>query len=802
MFFDFNQQFFSTCKLFIAAALFTSITACSSPTEKAEGFYQNGVKQLEKGELAKSRIEFQNAVQLKPKMVQAWYGLAKIAEAEGDFSKLFGLLEKVVELDSKHVEAKIKLGRLYLVAGKVDKALEMGNAALLLAPQDPAAKSLKAATLFKLNDTKSAVDLANAILLDHPHYIDALVILATERIAAGDSEKAIEYLDQGLELNEKNIALQLIKIQALNNLKKNDNAIAVYKKLIDLYPKSNELKVGLAELYYRLGKMNEAELELRTVIKLNPSNTSFKTNLVSFIYSVKGADLAKKELENLVANDAKDFDLKFALVNFYQDHNDKKLAETMLNDIVKQEADSINGIKAKGLLATTALAEGNKERSSALVEEILKKDKNNEQALMLKSSMLLDANLIDDAITSLRIILRDSPNSSRALLLLARAYEQAGSVALADENYYKSFQASKFSSQSGIPYAQFLVKQKQVPRAEKILEDILSVRPDELKTLQLLAQLKLSQGDLAGAQKIADDIRKNGVGNNVSEQIMGVVFAAKKNYAESISSFQRAYNASPNDMQPIASLVKAYLLAGKAKEASVFLDNVLKANPNNTNAKLLQNQLLIMSGHQEKAIENFNQLIVDEPNNLDVYQQLAITHIRDNQLIEAEKVIKLGLSKVPNNFGLMLSQAGLYELTKRYDDAMHTYELILKAQPNAEIPANNYASLLAERKSDKQSLEKAYAIAQRFRNSDIPQFKDTFGWAAYRLAKYDEALGLIKSASEQMPDDAIFHYHLGKIYLAKLDKSNAKKEFEHVLKLSKNDNFEFGEEVRSLLKEI
>lgn len=802
MFSKFNQRLSLRGKSVILAFVFASMAACSSPTEKAEKFYQNGVEQLEKGELAKARIEFQNAVQIKDKMVSAWYGLAKVAEAEGDFSKLYGLLNKVVELDSKHVEAKVKLGRLLLVGGKVDEALENANAALALTPQDPAAQALKAATLLKLGDAKAALELANSILAAHPNYVEALMILAMERIGAGDSEKAIGYLDQGIVQNEKNIAMQLMKVQALSNLNKTDDVIAIHKKLIDFYPDSNELKLSLADIYRKNGKMDETEALLREIVKLNPSDIKYASTLVGFIYSTKGAESAKKELETQVSNNPKNFDLKFSLVNFYNETNQKQLAETLLNDIAQKEADNANGSKAKAMLATIALEKGDKKRSGELIEEVLSKDKNNEQALLLKAGILLENNKIDDAIAALRIVTRETPNSSRALLLLAKAHEMVGGAALAEEHYFKAFQTSKFSSQFGVPYAQYLAKQNQLPRAEKVVEDILVQHPGDTAALQLLAQFKLSQGDLAGAQKVADDIRKFGNDQNLSEKIMGVVFAAKKDYASSISSFKRAYEASPNDMQPIASLVKAYLLAGKTKEASAFLESVLKANPKNVNAKLLQSQLLMASGDKAKATVNFNELMTDAPESIEAYQQLAIMHVRDNQLIEAEKVIKMGLAKVPNSFALQLSLTGLYELTGRYDDAIALYEAMLKQQPNAEVVINNYASLLTDRKSDKKSHEHAYELAQRFKNSEIPQFKDTLGWAAYRLGKHDEALALMQDASKKMPNAPIFNYHLGKIYLAKSDKANAKKEFEKVLKSTQKNNFEYYDEVSQLVKEL
>lgn len=802
MFYKLNQHFSVRVKSALLALVFVSIAACSSPTEKAEKFYQNGVTQLEKGELAKARVQFQNAVQIKEKMVSAWYGLAQVAEAEGDLPKLYGILNKVVELDPKHAEAKIKLGRLLLVGGKVDEALEMSNAAIALAPQDLTAQSLKAAVLLKLEDSKAAVELANSVLSVSPHNDEALMVLAMEQLKSGKPEQAVEYLNKGIAKSEKNLAMQMMKIQALNNMKKSDDVIAIYQKLIGFYPDSNELKMGLADIYFKVGKKNETEAMLRNIAKSNPKENRYFTNLVGFIYSTKGVKAAQMELESQVNRQPKNLDLKFILVNFYNETNQKKLAEATLNELIKQEADNANGTKAKAILATLALEKGDRKSATVLIEEVLSKDKSNEQALLLKAGMLLEAKKMDEAIAALRIVTRETPNSSRALLMLGKAHEMAGAAALAEEHYLKAFESSKLSAQYGIPYAEYLAKLNLPKRAEKIIEDVLASHPGDMAALQLLAQLKITQGDLVGAQKVADDIRKFGNDQNLSEKIMGIVFAAKKDYSSSISSFKRVYEAAPNEIQPMATLVKAYLLAGKTKEAQAFLENALQVNPNNLNAKLMQSELLMSTGQKEKASENYQQLIKQAPESVAAYQQLAMLHVSNNEPIEAEKVLKMGLAKLPDNFALQLALAGTYELTGRFDDAISLYDVMLKRQPNAEVVANNYASLLTDRKTDRKSHEYAYEIAQRFKNSEIPQFKDTLGWAAYRLGKHDEALALMKSASEKMPNAPIFNYHLGKIYLAKSDKVNAKKEFERVLKSTQKNSFEYYEEASQLAKDL
>ena len=50
------------------------------------------------------------------------------------------------------------------------------------------------------------------------------------------------------------------------------------------------------------------------------------------------------------------------------------------------------------------------------------------------------------------------------------------------------------------------------------------------------------------------------------------------------------------------------------------------------------------------------------------------------------------------------------------------------------------------------------------RKSEIPQFKDTFGWASYLQGDYRNAVSLSEKATTALPDQAALLYHLGMSY--------------------------------------
>lgn len=779
---------------------FIFVIGCSSPEEQAKSHYEEGMSLLKEGKTDKAQIEFKNALQINKNLGKAIYGMALVAEKKGDWQQMFKLLTNVLELEPKHLEAQVKLGKLLLAAGQMDKALEASNKAMSLNKEDADVLAFRAATLLKLKDTKGAIENANLALSKKPDHIEALVILAGERMVAGDFAKAIEYLDHGLKQNEKNVALQLIKIEALNGLAQLGDAEQVYRKLISFYPEEKSLRHALASFYMKHDRKNEAEAELRAFVKQVPGDNQAKLDLVGFLKAVKGADAAKQQLVEFASKEPENFQLNIGLVEFYLAGKDNKSAEAKLNEIIAKAGDSADGLKAKGMLAASMLSRGDKKAGEKLIAEILEQDKRNEQAIILKASLAIDAGKTDDAIADLRSILRDVPDSGRALLLLAQAHAKAGSPELADENFMRAFQASKRAAQYGLTYAQYLLKRNQAPRAEKILEDVLTATPGQLQALKMLAQARIAQGNWSGAQEVADEIKKRGDKENVADQIAGTISAGKRDFPESISAFKRAYEAAPGQTQPMATLVRAYLIAGKAKEAASFVDSVLKSNPSNIDARLMQGQLHARSGENKLAEESFNAVIKQDQKNPLGYRALAFLYIRNKQLGEAKTAIEQGLAQAPGDMTLRLTKAGVFELEGKYEDAIKVYEAMLKERPDADVVVNNLASLLSEHRTDKVSLDRALEISQRFKQAPVPQFKDTFGWASYKAGNYDDAKTALKSAAEQLPDSPIFHYHLGMTYLAKSDKVNARKELEMALQLAGKEPFEPAKEIQEVLR--
>ena len=763
------------------------LAGCSSREQRAQSYYEHGMQYVEQKDYVKARIELKNALQIKPDLAAAWKALADMDERDRNFQALAGDLRKLVELDPKDISAKLRLGRLFLLAGAFDNALKTANEAADLEPQNTSVLSLKAAVLFKLKDTDGAVRTAEQALAIDPGDTEASVVLAATKLMQNDPQGALKVIEQVKPDKKDDFGVMFLQLNIFNRLGDMAQVEELLRKLVTLYPKEPAFRAQLVRFYVAHQRQDDAVKELRGVVEANPADVGAELNLVSLLGSLKGAAAARQELEARIAAGGNVFPYEIALAKI--DFSEGKIADSTkrLEKLIGGSSSAEEIATARITLAEMYMSKNDIAAAEPLVTEILKADARNTSGLMMRSSIHLARGQNDDAIADLRTALNDQPQSAALLANLAIVYERNGSIELADKAFADATKASKYAPLVGLNYVAFLRRRGLTDQAEKVLADLASRNPNNVQVLSALAQVKLSHQDWAGAHAIADAIHRLGDKSDISDQINGAAFGGEKKFDERLTVLQNAYDANPGANQPMAALVSAYLQAKQVDKAEAFLESALKANPANAEALVLMGSLQLAKNNPAKAAENFQAAIKAQPKDIVGYRALADLLARQNKLDDASKVIQSGLEQQPKDFTLRLTLAGLHELKHDYEAAIADYEALLKDQPGSMIVANNLASLLADHRNDKASLDQANSLAALLKKSQIPQFKDTLGWVAYRRDDYNTAIPLLEGARTELPNNPTVIYHLGMSYLATGQDTKAADQFKKARELAPND---------------
>ena len=225
-----------------------------------------------------------------------------------------------MDLNPKDVSARLKLGKLLLLAGSSDEALGLANAGIQLDDRNADLHALKAAVFLKLNKHAEATREAQTALSLDPTNADALMVLAVDRLGSGDAKGALSLLQDPLVSQaidrENNVGFQLLKIKLFGTTGDSKSAEAALKKLIELNPQEPGFRKLLVNFYVEHRRPDDAEHELRSLAAARPSDSEATLDLVRFLYTIKGsAPAARQELNTRISAGGDTFPYQMALAN-------------------------------------------------------------------------------------------------------------------------------------------------------------------------------------------------------------------------------------------------------------------------------------------------------------------------------------------------------------------------------------------------------------------------------------------------------------------------------------------------------
>src|SRR5437899_9585694 len=122
-----STLFTKACALTILGA--TLLSGCSSSEQRAQNYYENGMKLLAANDFARAGVELRNAVKLNKTLLPAWRALEQVEEHNRNMGALVPIERAIVEVDPNDVNTKLRLARVLSLTGSVDEALTQVNAA-------------------------------------------------------------------------------------------------------------------------------------------------------------------------------------------------------------------------------------------------------------------------------------------------------------------------------------------------------------------------------------------------------------------------------------------------------------------------------------------------------------------------------------------------------------------------------------------------------------------------------------------------------------------------------------------------
>lgn len=775
------------------------LTGCGSSEDRAQGYYQSGMALIEKNDDFAARLELYKALKYKSDKIEVWRALAGIHERLKEPANYFRDLRRVVELDPNDLDARLKLARLMASGGAAEAALRVLDAAREGDKPSAQLHSTRAIALLRMNDGAGAMlEAQRAFDLD-PTDSDALAILASKKSSEGDLDGALKLLDSAAvgSKDETRTALQRIEIY----VRKKDFAKAeeLLRPLIAQNPREAAYHDRLIQVLAAQRKFDEAEKEFRNRIAADPANSKLGIEFVRFLIATKGAEAGRAELETRIKSSVDNFEYRMVMVELDLAQNKSDEAIQALQQLAASTDKPERAASAQLRLAQIYIIKRNTTAADSLIDSLLSKDRKNAGALQLRATRRIENGKIDDAVSDLREALNEQPKSIDLLLLMAIAYERGGKNELADRQYADALKSSNFNPEVTLRYVAYLQRRSDLSRAEEVLTEAMDRNPNNIQILSSLGQVRLNRQNWSGALTIADAISLLNDGRAVADQIRAGAFAGQNKIDESISALEDAHKAAPNAVQPVLVLASTYVKQGKPDKAVALLKELSDKAPNNAQFLVFLGQAQLAQKKDQDALQSFRKAVAQQPKDPAGYSALTDFYIRSKDYESASTLLQAALREMPANINLRLSSAGLKILRGDNEAAIGEYEAILNDQPNSLVAINNLVSLILDNRSDKPSIDRAIGLSEKLKNSSLPQFQDTIGWAEYKRGDFKSAITVLEGVVSKTPNLAAARYHLGMSYVADGQKDKATEQFKMALTLEP-DGSALKESIKAALK--
>ena len=734
-------------------------------TQTPQSFFASGKKYYDQKKYQEAVIQLSNAVRRDPRHRDARLLLAHTFAATGNLNASANQLKGLLEYYPDDAEGSVELGNLYLTGGRTNPEY-----------------------------FRQAQELARKVLAKNPNNVDALVLSGVASAGLKDLDTSVDTLEKATSLDPQN-SKALIGLGAAQAVKK--DFAGAEKSLIKAHeanPKDSRAALALADYYLVSKNSGKAEAAFKDALTINPADRNTYLPVAQFYLQAKRFDDVEKVFQTAQAESPDDPSPSLALANAYEMENRPADVRKLLLDL---KAKFPKDLAVAARLAQNLLLD-QPDRAMAEIDQIIKAQPTNPLGYVLQGEAQYRAGKFAEAEETLSKEPALSSAFPQVHFFLGNLAERKGQVNEAIGHFEKSAGVNKNYLPARMALAEIYLRTGKLVDAREELQTVLTIAPGNAaaRVMKTSVDIMAKNYDSAGQELLS--LEKEYPDNPAVQLQLGAFYEARGKNAEAEKSLTRAVELAPNSEQDFGALSGFYLRHKQPDKVIQMINRVPDAGKKAFHYEVL-GTAESAAGKPEEAIKNYLKALEMDPKRSATSQLLLNAYLHENRFDEARKMLDDTIQKNPSD-SAAVSTRGVISLRQgKTDVAMKDFENALQLDPNQDVAANNEAFLLAEQGRDLETALK-YAQAVRRHRGEDPNVADTLGWVYYKLGRLTPAIDELRFAVSKQPSNPVFEYHLGAVYKAKNQRSEAEAALQKAL-AAKTD-FKERPQAEALLQDI
>ena len=567
-------------------------------------------------------------------------------------------------------------------------------------------------------------------------------------------------------------------------------AVEEYKLALNADPNSNELAIGLADLYFKAGRVREAIQTAQELIKKDDNDLDAHKLLGRIYLRSLGQDqtansqatpnadmlnLAIGEFTKITALEPKSLEDHLLLGQLYTVKHDSAKAEAQFkaaqaiepasedvvlnlarlyaeNGDIKRSAELLEAIPVADRTTKEEFALGgayeqlkNSKQAIAAYQRSVDMEPENLDAQRSLAQALLADNQLDEALKQFEELIKADPEDTASLNRISEIQRREGKYTEALATIKKALAKDPSSLEAGYN--------------EGLLLDVLGRYDEAIAVYQKMVELTEHANGAYTKEEKAN--------RSIFLERLGSVYTEQNKVPEAVAAYQKMVDLGGDyAVRGYQGQTDTYRDAKMFDQATEVCRKAVAANPNSRELKLLLAWQLADTGKLDEGLALANGMLTGKPGDREVYLQIYQIELRLKHYKEAEDALAKAepfAIKPEDKADLYFRKGALAESEKKYDQAEQLFHKVLDIDPNNAIALNNLGYMLVDKTNRYQDALKYIRKAVEVEPMN-GAYLDSLGWVYFKLGQYEAAEDNLRKAVERTSTDPTVHDHLGDLY--------------------------------------
>ncbi len=415
-------------------------------------------------------------------------------------------------------------------------------------------------------------------------------------------------------------------------------AIIEFQEALTLDPNVGTIYTSIAECYWNIGKPELSMKNLKIALSKNPRDEDALKIMADQLIALKKYDEAISSFARLREIDGNETRYIIALAELSKIKKDYLSAVNFYMEAYQVEPSRIELLESAGRYA---LQLKNKTKARGIFKNLSLQNPSQENYINIYSELAIQSKSFDEAISHLQKLMTDNGESSNLKAKIGILHHTAGESEKGKNILRDLFDKKELNAQHSLSLFEIYFDNKDNVNAAKISDEIITSFPEDWRGYYSRSLVFMDENEFKFAINILDPISETFSNIFSIQYILGLCYSRIKMSDEAINFYNRALTIRPNSINVLHSIAILYDEIGEWIKSDKIYDQLIKNNPNDAQAyNNYAYSLVERNKDLERALSYAKEAVKLEPENPSYLDTIGWAYYKMNDIKKARAFIE------------------------------------------------------------------------------------------------------------------------------------------------------------------